>query len=480
MFKRIHRDEEGVALIVALALVGLASIMMVTMVSLALRENRQTSRDRSRAVAVSSAEGAVDLALTQIQQAAVGTLPCSSTVTNTQAKPETMTITTTVSYVDATGAALACPPPAASVAAQALIRAVSVATPLGGGTTVRRTVESLVALQPKFTTDLDKAIFGNAGVEVGNNFDLYGQSGPEADVYTNGSFVCSNNEHFRGSIYAQGSITLNNTCVIDVNAWAKTGFTSNDTQARVSGDVLVSNGTAAINAGTVGGKVKAVSITPASFCTSNPGKCVTGASAAAAPPAEIFPQIAGDETTLDVWRANGYTVVYKNDCAGNTTNNPGKWIAQNADSISAKTLVRTTCRVSFDTNVKTVSQANDLAVFADGGFDISNTITFQSTDTAKHYLYFIQPYGSSCASGGISLTNQVTVAPTISELLYSPCDVHKANQSDLYGQVYAGGTAYIDNKTNATYVPLPVFGAIATRYVVSYQADVLYKRENIG
>lgn len=478
MLSRVNRDDSGVALVVSIALMGLSTVLMLTMITITVRETRQTSRDRSRAVAVTSAEGATDLALTQIQEAPVSALPCTSTVSKSDSKPELMTITTTISYVDAAGAALACPPPPTAVASQALIKAVSVATPAGGGAQVRRTVETLVALKPKFTTDLNKAIFGNASVQVANNFELYGQSGPDADVYTNGSFVCSNNEHFRGSVVAQGSITLENTCTIDVNAWAKTGFTSSSTGARVSGDVLVSNGSADISAGSVGGKVKAVSVTPASYCSSNPGKCVTGASAAAVPPAEMFPQLAGDESTLDAWRAQGYTVVYKNDCAATGINNPGKWIAANADKLSGKTILRTTCQVSFDTSVKTVSLSNDLAIFADGGFDVANTLTFQSTDATKRYLYFVHPYGSAC--GGISLSNQVTIATTVSTLLYSPCDIHKANQSDVYGQVYAGGTAYIDNRTNATYTPLPVFGATATRFVISYAADVLYKRENIG
>jgi hypothetical protein len=55
--------------------------------------------------------------------------------------------------------------------------------------------------------------------------------------------------------------------------------------------------------------------------------------------------------------------------------------------------------------------------------------------------------------------------------------VHKANQSSTYGQIYAGGTAYIDNKTDAHYVPIPVFGAVVTKRVLSYTADILYKRE---
>jgi hypothetical protein len=468
---------------------GLVTVLMVTMITITLRETRQTSRDRSRAVAVTSAEGAVDLALTQIQAAAVSSLPCNGSVTKTDSKPETMVITTTVSYLDATGAALSCPPPSTVVAAQALVKAVSLATPAGGGAQVKRTVESLVALKPKFSTDFDKAIFGNAGVNIGNNFDLYGQNGPDADVYTNGDFSCAQNEHLRGSVYSQGAVTMANTCTIDVNVWAKTG--ANISSGTISGDLLVSNGTANITGGTIAGKVKALTITPASWCTSHAGKCVSGASAAAAPPFEMFPQLKGDDATVQAWRDAGYVDGPTNltNCSSlGSSQNPGKWLETQAKDVTQPTIIRTPCRVQFQTNAKNVNLGANVIVFADGGFDFSQTLTVASTDTTKHNLYLVHPYdfatrvGGSCATynPGISLTQQVTVANTISELLYSPCDINKANNTTLYGQVYAGGTASIANKTDATYVPLPVFGAVATRYVLSYSADVLYKRENVG
>lgn len=478
------RDDEGVALVVAIALLGLSTTLMLTMMTLVLREGRQTSNDRARSSAVTTAEGGVDTALANIQTASVGSVPCgTSTSTNSQAKPETISIATTVTYYNAAGSVISCSAiqNGSVTATQALIKSVATTTPAGGGQTVRRSVESLVQLKAKYQNDFDKAIFGNAGVQVANNFDLYGQSGPDADVYTNGNFACSHNEHYRGSVYAQGSITLSNTCTIEVNAWAKTGFTSTDTQAYVGGDVLVSNGTANVSAGSVGGKVKAVSVTPASYCTANPSKCVTGTGAAATPPAVSFPQLGSDTSA---WVAAGYTVVTKNDCTDeSSSNNPGAWIDANAQSLSGKTLVVTSCTLSFKSNVKTVDINNDLAIFATGGVNLANSMTITSTNTTSHYLYFVQPYGSTCLGSsnlGINLSNLVVMDPTISELLYTPCDVHKANQSSTYGQIYAGGTAYIDNKTDAYYRPIPVFGVVSMSIVASYTADILYKRETLG
>jgi Tfp pilus assembly protein PilX len=477
------RGDDGVALVVAIALLGLSATLMLTMMTLVIREGRQTSHDRSRSAAVTTAEGGVDRALANLQEAGVGSIPCGTTTySNSEAKPDTIAVTTQVVYYDSAGAQLNCSyvMNGQLAAAQALIKSTANTTPPGGGQTATRSVETLVQLEPKYTDDLDRAIFGNAGVVVSNNFDLYGQSGPDADVYTNGSFTCSHNEHYRGSIYAQGSITLNSSCTIEVNAWAKNGFSSNSTQSTVGGDVLVSDGSAAINAGTIGGKVKAVTVTPSSYCTNNPSKCVTGTGAALPPPTVAFPQL-GDTSP---WVAEGYNVVTKNNCSDpDSSDNPGRWIDQNGQSLTSKTLVVTSCTLTFKTNVKTVDLSQDLAIFATGGVNLTNSTTFKSTTATNHYLYFVQPYGSACIGSsnlGINLGNLVVMDSTISELLYTPCDVHKANQSSTYGQIYAGGTAYVDNKTDAYYVPIPVFGVVATKIVQSYTADILYKRETLG
>src|SRR3954453_11396656 len=329
-------DDEGVALLVAVALTALAAAMMITMMMLVVRENNSTGRDRDRSVSVMTAEGGIDTALAQIPKAAVSSIPCgSTTTTGSSANPEVVTLTTTVKYFDAAGTQLPCPLTDTMYAAQASVRSSAVSIPRGGGQQVTRTMETLVQLKPKYANDLDRAIFGNAGVTVSNNFDLYGQSGPDADVYTNGSFTCDQNEHFRGSIYAQGAITVSGTCTIDVNANAKTGFSMTNTKANVGGDVLVANGSANVSSGTVGGKVKAVSVTPASYCTSNPSKCVTGAGSAPVPPVIAFPQVG--QTTTD-WVSNGYTVVPVSAC-DHSVNSADGYLANKGQSLTGKTLL---------------------------------------------------------------------------------------------------------------------------------------------
>src|SRR3954454_19076712 len=103
-------DDEGVALLIAIALTALAAAMMITMTMIVIRENRSTGRDRDRSVSVMTAEGGIDTALAQIQNASVASIPCGTTTqTSSNAQPEVVSLTTTVTYYDGNGAALTCP-----------------------------------------------------------------------------------------------------------------------------------------------------------------------------------------------------------------------------------------------------------------------------------------------------------------------------------------------------------------------------------
>lgn len=487
MLRRLHRvrtNDEGVALIMAIALIGLVGMILVTLVAISIREGRQTSNNRSRATAVTTAEGAVDLTMATVQAQAVGTLPCGGTTSNAQSVPDSIAIVTTITYVNATGIVLACPPPSNQIATQVLIRATSTSTPPGGGLAVKRSVETLAALTPKFTNDLTDAIFGNAGVTVGNNFDLYGQSGPDADIYTNGNFSCAGNEHFRGSVFAPvGSITVNGPCVIDVDAKAR------DTVTLFGGSVggNVSSSAGAVNGnGSVGGKAY-TTVASSSYCTANPTKCVIGPVAGMAP--QTFPVLNGDDATIQLYKDQGYAEVDANSCGAGNIADPAWWLLNQAQTATTKVVLRTTCRVSFAPSAKTVSLNNDIAIFADRGISLTNSIGFQSTVAgAAHQIFFIHPADfhtrvpDTCASlvTGISLSNLVNMTSDIRELLYSPCNIDKANNSTIYGQVYGGGTVTIANKTSAYYKPLSVIGVTASNTVQFYKADVLYKRETIG
>lgn len=491
--------DDGVALVVAIALVGLVSVMMLTLVSFSLREGRSTGRDRQRSSAVSTAEGAVDATLAAVQNVPVAQLPCDTLQPQSSGVgPDTLTIITTVLYYNSSNAPIACSAvkDGSATAAQALITATSTSNSLAGAAAAKRTVSTLVSMKATkaaaANAGLSKAIFGDAAISAANNLDLYGStsSSTDADVYTNGNFVCNNNQSYRGSIYAQGSISMSNSCQVSGNSYAGTGYSSTNPQVKTTGNVVVANGTASISSGQVGGTVTAPTISaPSGFCTT--GKCKYQSSDASTWK-QSFPVLNFDEAA---WRSAGYsniltssTVPALGQCGlTGDYNGPSKWIADNAATLTSDTVIVTPCQIYMQPNKNTISLAKNLAIFADQGVNLTNNLTFTSTDPSQsRNLYFIQPYGAvshPCTMDGIQLNNQVTIDDSVDTLYYSPCNIRKANKTTVYGQIYAGGTAEIDNQMTMYFSPLPVYGvtsstSTASNTVATYAVDVLYTRED--
>lgn len=491
--------EDGVALVVAVAVAGLVSILCVTLVTVTLSETRGSGRERQRAEAVQFAEGQVDTTLAQIQSSAPTTLPCAGTGQSAVSGPDVIDAATTVTYYDAVGNEVACSAagPVAEVTS-ALVSTTATSQALAGAAPAERTVETLVNLTPTVEVDgLDKAIFGNSGVRLANHGEIFGQDGiPDADIYTNGNFVCDNNQQYHGSIYAQGSISMSSTCTVDVDVWAGTGFTANNTGVTIKGDVKVGNGSAAFNAK---GATVAGTVTTSGSIAGNawrgvncPAKCTEGA-APGMPPAQDFPQLPYDDSVRAAWAAppptgGGFVKFKQIDTGCNPTgdsNEPGKWLLDNADNLLGPTILRTSCSIKLQKNSGVLELNDDLVIFADGGFDISNSLTIRSTDDDQRNLYFIQPWDAvaahPCMSDGIKLENRVTLESTVDLLMYSPCSIRKANNADHFGQVYAGGNAVVDNKLTMHYRPVPVWGIANKQTVLTgYTLDVVYKRENTG
>lgn len=482
--------DDGVALVASVGVVMVVGILMLVVTVYAIGETRQSGFDRQRSSAVAIAEGRLDTTLARIQGATVASLPCGETVTDTASAPDTVTTTTTVTYY-AGATAVACPIPSGVTVTQALVRSSSVSNSLAGQRPVQRTVESLVQLHP-VGAGLNKAIFGNSGVQLKNQGDLYG-SAPglaDADIYTNGDFTCENNGTYRGSVYAQGTATMTNQCNVSVDVHTKNGVTGLHPGITIGGGIQVSSGNVRLKNGiSVAGTVRASGTIRDDGGGSNwngcntAGKCYPGATVTA-PPATAFPQLPWDSATRTAWEGQGYTnYVENNNCSSDGQGNgPGRWLLDNGQSITTPTILRTSCQVIVEKSAGVIDLSNHVAVFADGGVSFKNSVVIRSTDTTQRNLYLIQPYNAvtthPCTTEAIVLSNQVTVESTVSDLLYSPCTIHKNNNSTHYGQIYAGGQAIFDNRLTLHYDPLPVFGLVGGE-PSSYKIDILYKRETV-
>lgn len=480
MFRRMRLGgDDGVALIVAIALVGLATVIMTTMVSIAVHEGNATGRDRQRSSSVTSAEGAVDQTSASIENPASGVFPCGvqPAVQVTTAKPDTMSITTTVAYYDASGATLACPLTASTSAsvAQAFVTSTSTSNSLAGGAPAKRQFSSLLRLKPVYANALPSAVFGQTLVTPFQSMTIHNNGAVAADVYSNGDVGCVSTG---GSIYAQGSINLG-SCTVDVDAWAVNTVQSS---TRVSGNVRVSSatGTASLS-GTVGGKVyvnKTNGVSPSGFCTPAT-KCVQGPGSTTAPPLQTFPVLNWNATTSAAWAANGYTVLPDfTNCA-----TASSWIQSNASTLAGPTLVRANCTTPIDLNFS-MRLNNNLAIFADGGFYAKNGADLGSTTTTVHNLHLIQPNNSplnvspTCSTAGVDFKNNASTQYA-NVVMYSPCDITFKNNSQVYGQIYSGGKVDFMNNTDVYYRQVPTYG-LSSGSVASFDVDVLYKREDLN
>jgi Tfp pilus assembly protein PilX len=495
--RRRAQDDRGIALVVVVALMALIGVMIVTLVSVAIYESRASGRDRQRSSAVMTAEGQVDSLVSQIQQAKVVDLPCGGAVPDVSVASDVMSLTNTVKYFTAAGVEVPCLTVklGTTVVASATIKSTSTSRALAGQAPAVRTVETLLKLTPTYQTALNKAIFGNASITLANHADIFGEGGkPNADVYTNGNVTCNNNQHYYGTIYAQGSVSMSNTCTIEVDVWAGAGITASNSGVSIKGKALVHAGNIDLGPASLGQQARASGTVVGNICTTTPTKCIAHDSTVDAPPAEAFPEFPW--STVAAWVLYGYTPVTFPQtgypCGMYSDPGPlngkvdyvGKWITEHPTM--GKTIIASHCpgqQVKFQGVDLTLS--NNLVIYSDAGINFSGNTTIKSSTTDHRYLYLFQPYDAvsvmshPCTADGISFDNQVTVEDTVDDLLYSPCNIRKANNSTHYGQIFAGGNVEINNKLTMYYKPLPLPDNIITGQPIKYySADILYKREN--
>jgi len=493
MLTRLRRGagtgDAGVTMVIAMMVMGVVSTLSVIVITVAITTNQEPGRDRQRTVTVNAAEAGVDAVYASIQSSGT-TLPCRWPATGSasiKASPDVASSYATVTYYDSTGAAMACTSGSLNASvnkpATAVVDGYGSAEAIAGSPVRQRHMQALINLTPIYGNSLNKAIFANSSLTFNNQTTLTGNTGPDADVYTNGNFVCQNNQNFAGSILAQGTLTVQGTCTIAGDAWAKgaVDYTSGS-NGSIGGRVLSSTGSISLsNNFNVNGTLLAAGNITWGGCSAS-GKCFANTSSVAPPSLFPFPILRGDNATMDVWRDEGYTVYDDNVCgsAPNYTTIKNKIINTYART-GTKTLLRTTCPVKFRSD-NNIPLYNDLAIFSYGGISSQNQVSFASNDSTARVLHWVVPYDAAaslpCASPGITTDQQFNFATTVNMLVYSPCDISFSNNADHLGQVIGGSAVAINNQFSMQYRPVPVWGIDPTSLpLLSYKIDVVYKRE---
>src|SRR5437763_2444961 len=117
--------------------------------------------------------------------------------------------------------------------------------PLAATPTGKRTMQAEVRLSPTYAS-LSQAIFSNSTPSIANNTVINGHQGNDANIYTNANFVCNNSVTDHGSVYAQGTGALSQTCHVGGDFWAN-GTISMSNSALVDGNARSSNGSITLN-----------------------------------------------------------------------------------------------------------------------------------------------------------------------------------------------------------------------------------------
>lgn len=484
MNSRPSRRDEGNALIIAVMVVAVCLGFALVGIKIASGSVRESGVDRQRLLAVSAAEAGVDTAYTEIMGGGLNP-PCTLSQANLKSGPDVAQYTTKITYLDAAGAALNNPDaPGCSVTGtpvRALITSRASTNVLGGGSTSgARAMQALVDLVPVKGNALNKAIFANGSLSFDNKTVITGNQGPDADIYSNTSISCANNENFAGSLAVYGTATLSNGCTFAGNLWASGNVnTSSAWNGSVSGFVKSGGGSITLNQGpgSVGGNLYAGGSITHGAC---PSKCFPNSSPGN-PPQQPFPILRGDATALAAWQAGsaevgGYTVVTNNNCTDVLSKLRGQY---SNGSLAPRVLVRTTCAVPLGSTDLVL--ANDLVIMTNGSIT-TGRMTLRSDGSTKRRAHFIVPFDAvatrPCSTPVIDTDKQFELDVTVDLFIYSPCDITYRNQSKHIGQVYGGSNVSIRNQFTMQFRPVPVLGVDpSSQPSLGYTPTVVYKRE---
>ncbi len=483
MFLRLHRDERGVALITAM-LVGMVvlSLGLVT-IQLSAHNADSSSLDRKRLQAIHAAEAGLDLYLAQLPRTAIGAIQCTPAVQTLPLEGGAQYQITAQFYPTfpgVTGQQLTCPLTSTTVPAGAVITSRGTAVAVGNVRAVSRTFQTEVALNP-ILGGFAPAIFSDVQFSVNNNLNVYGNTGNDADMYTNGNFVCSNSSLDYGSVNAQGFASLSNSCTVAQDLRVGGNITMTQS-SRVGHDAISSAGTITLaNSAQIGNNARAAGACSGCVQGSSVLGTITTNSSSAPPPQIAMPTVNWAGGTA--WSTAGYTIASFSDCTAARNH-----IQNVVSGSSTPTVVRITssCALAFSSSADVFLGAN-LAIITNGSISTSNHSIFKSTTSTPREMFFIVPRdiftpatppdsrATNCSgtTNNINMVNNTDIV-NVRLFLYSPCTINLNNNNlGLGGQIF-GQNVNINNHFSFTYRPMLIPGAGS---IVGFNSDIAYLRE---
>ena len=470
MRTRLHRDEEGVAIITAVLTSAIVVLLGTTVVQLALHNSEGSAYDRRRVQAIGAAEAGLDYYMSHLTATGGQVLPCAVNKPMV-GSPGRFEVSPT--FYTATGPG--CPPDGTPTAV--LIRSTGYAGP--AGSELDRTMEAYARLTISTggTFDNAGAIVAQNNVNFTSNATIGGSNFSDADVYTNGNVTLASNSTLYGRILAQGGVTMGSNAEVKKDVWAK-------------GAISLSSGATIRGAATAGDMPPAspVNITLANnariYGTATASGSITGGLpggtrkanqlTVAPPPARPYPTFTYTQSDWTNQQA-GY--------APQIFTGPGPAACSSAESFIKNTwtggslLVRvaSTCLLTFTNHPYTVR--GNLAIISDGPITFNTGARFSTVAGATANVFLIAGL-SGVAPCNLTMRTNSGFGPGTSTLIYTPAtctaDI-SSNTAIAEGQILAG-TINFHHTAQYSYKRLTVPGTGAG----GFKQDVMYKREIIA
>ncbi len=212
MLINLHRHlrrEDGVAMIVALMVAFVVLMLSTIVVAQSIHSLDSSGYDRQRLLSVNAAEAGTNHWYQYLQTTPIVGMDCSTKVLDIDTGPSVATFEASATFYDDDGTTVMdcstfSDTTYPSYALISSIGTVADETP--------RTIETLMRLTPNYG-GFGAAILANGPTSFSNNFDVYGSSGNDGDVYVlNGDLTISRGiPSIQGNIYVPLGGTLSST-----------------------------------------------------------------------------------------------------------------------------------------------------------------------------------------------------------------------------------------------------------------------------
>jgi hypothetical protein len=485
MWKRLHRDEDGVAMIVALSVAFVVLILATVVVAQSIHTIESSGYDRERLLSVNAAEagtnhwyaylestGPEEMAVDPACDGGTGQLTIADVV---QSGPSQAAFSAVGTFYDADGSTVMSCATFTDTNFPSFVGVTSTGTINGQPA---RTLETYVRLTPNYG-GFGAAIFAVNSTTFNNNFTVTGNSGNDGDIFVlNGNLDVTNAMTLYGNVYVPfGYASLSNSTIVKGSLWARDDVMV-ASPAVIEGSALSSlGGITKTGAGALGGDVygDATAAGDVDDAALTIGGTVTEFTTMPDVPTQSFPVITADTSA---WLNEGYQLVDLSTATGSTLCAKARdWILNKWSSsgiTNALIRIDTTCTFQNQNN-DTFTLPGHLGILSNGGFNFTQRSTWNGVAGSIKNLHFISVYSDTCSgtTKDISVGNLTSFNSYTNVFFYTPCKATMSNTNSFTGQVMSK-TVSIGNLFKMAYKPVLVPGITG---VTGFKQDISYIHE---